>query len=77
MTFEQWWEQAKIQYAEYIAQADDIENVLKRIWDAAQQAQKEKDTTIITEAKVKGLGPSGEAFNDDLDRIAAKLQEQP
>lgn len=73
MTFEQWLENN----SEYIAQADDIENVLKRIWDAAQQVQKEKDTAIITEAKVKGLGPSGEAFNDDLDRIAAKLQEQP
>lgn len=73
MTFEQWLENN----SEYIAQADDIENVLERAWNAAQQAQKEKDTTIITEAKVKGLGPSGEAFNDDLDRIAAKLQEQP
>lgn len=73
MTFEQWLENN----SEYIAQADDIENVLERAWNAAQQAQKEKDTAIITEAKVKGLGPSGEAFNDDLDRIAAKLQEQP
>lgn len=73
MTFEQWLENN----SEYIAQADDIENVLERAWNAAQQVQKEKDTAIITEAKVKGLGPSGEAFNDDLDRIAAKLQEQP
>jgi hypothetical protein len=73
MNFEQWWEQNKDILFANKAMAKDY---ARDAWQAAEQAQREKDAAIALGEKVEDVGPGDEAYNNACEHIAQAIREQ-
>jgi hypothetical protein len=72
--FEEWWAtQGRRQMPEANV---NVWVVWNAAWQAAEQAQREKDAAIALEEKVEDVGPGDEAYNNACDHIAQAIREQ-